>query len=78
MNVQCFLIRELRLYEFKVGHNALESTKTISYTKGDGTVDSSTVKLLIVLHARPKSVSRQKESIRRTLYLPIHYGWSPS
>ena len=31
------------LYEFKLGHNTVEATKNICYTKGEGTVDFDTV-----------------------------------
>ena len=36
MNVQCSLIRELRLNEFEQGHNASEAAKKICYTNGEG------------------------------------------
>ena len=38
-NVQCSLIRELMLYEFKLSHNAMEANKNIGCAKGEGKVD---------------------------------------
>ena len=43
MNVKCGLIQELRIYEFKLGYNAMEATKNISYVKGEIVVDYSKV-----------------------------------
>ena len=42
MNVQCSLIWELTLYQFKRSHNAAKVTKNI-YAKGEGVVDYITV-----------------------------------
>ena len=39
INMKSSLIRELILYEFKLGHNATETAKNICYVKGEGTVD---------------------------------------
>ena len=39
MNVRRSLIRKLMLYEFKLSHNAVETTKNICCVKGEGTVD---------------------------------------
>ena len=41
MNIQCSLIQELMVYEFKLGHDAMETTKKICCVKGEGTVDYS-------------------------------------
>ena len=43
MNAQCNLIGKPMLYEFKLGHNAVEAAKNISYIKSKGSVDHSTV-----------------------------------
>ena len=43
MDVQCSLIRELLLYEFKLGHNAAETIKIICCAKGEAAADRSTV-----------------------------------
>ena len=43
MKVQCSLIWELMLYEFKLDHNAMEATKNICCVKGEGTVDYNKV-----------------------------------
>ena len=43
MNLQCSLIQELRLYKFKLGHNAMEVNKNICHVKNAGAVDHSTV-----------------------------------
>ena len=43
MNMQCRLIQELMLNEFKLVHNAAEATKNICCVKGEGTVDYNTV-----------------------------------
>ena len=39
INVQCWLIQELLLYEFEVSHNADEAIKNICYVNGEGAVD---------------------------------------
>ena len=41
--VQCSLIQELRLYEFKLSHNTEQLTKNICYEKSKGALDSSSV-----------------------------------
>ena len=43
INMQCSLIWELMLYEFKLCYDSAEATKNISCTKGEGIVDHSTV-----------------------------------
>ena len=43
MNLQCSLIQEHMLYEFKLGHKVMEITKNICYTKGEGIVNPSTI-----------------------------------
>ena len=43
MNVQCSLIPELEVYEFKLGHNATESTQNIGHAKGKDGVGHSKV-----------------------------------
>ena len=43
MNMQYNLIWELILYEFEMGHDAVESTKNIFCVKSEGAVDHSTV-----------------------------------
>ena len=43
MNVQCSLIWELMLYEFEMGHNAMEATKNICWVKVEGENDHNTV-----------------------------------
>ena len=43
MNIQCSLIKELMLYEFKMGHNVTEATKNICCVKSEGTFDQNTV-----------------------------------
>ena len=40
MNAQHSQIQEFILYEFKVGHSAMEVTKNIFCPKGKGTVDN--------------------------------------
>ena len=39
--MQCNLIQELFPSEFDLGHNAMEVTKNICYTKSEGVVDYS-------------------------------------
>ena len=39
MNVQCSLIQELMLHEFKLDHKAVKTTKNIFNMKGEGSVD---------------------------------------
>ena len=43
MNVHCYLIWKLLLYEFKLVHKATEVNKNICCEKGERTVDLSTV-----------------------------------
>ena len=43
MNMQCSLIWELMLHKFELGHNASEAAKSFYWTKGERTVDNSTV-----------------------------------
>ena len=43
INVQCSLIQELMLYEFKKDNNLAEATKNICYRKGEGAIDLSIV-----------------------------------
>ena len=43
MNVQCSLILEHILYEFKLGHNIKEASKNIYCIKGKRAVDHSTI-----------------------------------
>ena len=43
MSMQHCLIWELMLYEFKLGHNAIEAAKIIFCMKGEGSVNHSTV-----------------------------------
>ena len=43
MNMQHSRIQELVCYEFKLSHNVLEATKTISCVKQESTIDHSTV-----------------------------------
>ena len=43
MNVQCSLIQEFMLYEFKLDHNAAEATKNICDVKDKSVVDYSKV-----------------------------------
>ena len=40
LNIQCCLIKQLRLCKFELGHNATEATKTICCTKGAVAVDN--------------------------------------
>ena len=41
MNVQYWLIQELMLYEFDLGHKAMEATKNIHCANDEGTIDIS-------------------------------------
>ena len=43
MNMQHILIQGLILYNFEVGHNAVEPTKNICCTKGENAVDHCTI-----------------------------------
>ena len=43
MNMQCRLIWELTFYEFKLGHNIMETNKIICYAKDNDAIDLSTV-----------------------------------
>ena len=43
LKMQCCLIQELILYEFKVGHNSTEAAKNTFSARGDGTIDHSLV-----------------------------------
>ena len=43
MKMQCSLIQELMLYDFKLDHNFVEATKNISCTKDEGEVDHGAV-----------------------------------
>ena len=43
MNMQCNLIQELMLYEFKLVYNITKTTKNICFAKGEGTADHSSV-----------------------------------
>ena len=43
MNIQCSLICELKLYEFKLGLNTAEIAKSICYVNGEDTVGHCTV-----------------------------------
>ena len=44
MNMECNLICELKLYEFRMGSNAAEATKNICCVKGEGN-HSTVIKL---------------------------------
>ena len=63
MNVQCSLIRELMLYEFKPGNNTMEATKNVCCVKDESAVDHSSVtrwlrnlNLVERTSARPKTM----------------------
>ena len=43
MNMQCDLIWESMLFKFKLGHDAMEASKSICYVQSEDTVDHSTV-----------------------------------
>ena len=43
MNMQCSLIQDLMLYEFKLGDNTAGATKNICCVKSQSTVDHRTV-----------------------------------
>ena len=43
INMQCILIWELRLYELKLSHNTIESTKNICHVKTENAVDHNTI-----------------------------------
>ena len=47
INMQQRLIQKFILYEFKVGHNFMKATKSICCTKGEGSVDHSTVSQMV-------------------------------
>ena len=65
VNVQCNLILELMLFEFKLGYNTSEATKSICCAKDDGAVDRSTVnRWFKKLHSDCKNLDEQEESGR--------------
>ena len=66
MNVQCSLIREVKLYRCKLGHNTAKAIKDICCTKVERTVDHSTVTRLF-----KKFCSGYKKKKKRKKKSPI-------
>ena len=63
MNMQCCLIWKFLLYEFKLGHNSVETTKNICCAKCEGTIDHNTVnKWLKKFHSGYKNLTDQERS----------------
>ena len=76
MNVQCSLIQELMLYEFKLDHNAAEATKKICGVKGEDVIDLTTVtrwlKKILLGSCRPKTVDSKLDISQSSVACHLH------